>query len=163
MLTAPIGIGISAVITLIAIPLLAHAEPGQMMHMTVTGNVQVENPPIKMGIPVVSKDVCSPKEIDVRNLMTETSRNKDCAYSDYKQDGKTVTFRYTCTGATQLDGNGSFTMNNGGVYGTVHAKSNMRGQSSVVDMKYTGTSSGTVCEYTPPQASPTKSAPPKVK
>ncbi len=146
-----ICVSIAAVIVLIALPALAQAEPGQVMHMTVTGKVQVENPPIKMDIPVISKDVCSPKEIDVRNLMTETSRNKDCAYSDYKQVGTTVTFRYTCTGATQLDGDGSFTMDNGGVYGTVHAKSNMHGQATIVDMKYSGTSSGTACEYTPPK------------
>lgn len=152
MSNGSICMGITAVIALIAVPALASAEPGQMMHMTVTGKVQVENPPIKMDIPVISKDVCSPKEIDVRNLMTETSRNKDCAYSDYKQVGKTVTFRYTCTGTTQLDGNGSFTMDNGGVYGTVHAKSNTHGQATVVDMQYTGTTSGTTCEYTPPKA-----------
>ncbi|MEO5596861.1 MAG: DUF3617 family protein [Lysobacteraceae bacterium] len=152
MIASSIRMTFAAAIALIAVPALAHAEPGQMMHMSVTGKVQLEDPPIKMEIPAISKDVCSPKEIDVRHLMTETSRNMDCTYSDYKQEGKTVRFHMACAGSTQMDGDASFTMDNGGVHGTVHAKSNTHGQATVVDMQYTGITSGTACEYTPPKA-----------
>jgi hypothetical protein len=74
----------------VALPALAIAEPGDVMHMTINGHVQVSNPPIAMALPPIEKDVCSPKQVDVRHLMTETSRNKQCAYTNYKQVGNTV-------------------------------------------------------------------------
>ena len=44
----------------IAIPSLALADPGDMMHMSISGKVQVSNPPMSIAIPSINKDVCSP-------------------------------------------------------------------------------------------------------
>jgi len=138
--------------TLIAFPALALAEPGEMMHMTMSGTVRIANPPMSMAMPSISKDVCSPKQVDVRHLVTQTSRNKDCTYTNYKQDGNTVSFHYACTGDRQLDGDGSFTIQSGGVRGTIHANGNMHGQATTVDLTYEGTRSGASCDYTPPKS-----------
>ncbi|HTD29801.1 MAG TPA: DUF3617 family protein [Xanthomonadaceae bacterium] len=137
----------------IAIPSLALADPGDMMHMSISGKVQVSNPPMSIAIPSINKDVCSPKQVDVRTLVTETSRNKNCTYSNYKQDGNTISFHYACNGdKQQLDGDGSFTIQSGGVHGTIHANSSMHGQATTVDMTYEGSRTGASCEYTPPKA-----------
>ena len=136
---------------LIAVPALAVAEPGDMMHMTISGKVQIANPPMSVAVPSFSKDVCSPKVVDVRSLVNETSRNKNCTYTNYKQDGGTVSFHYSCNDKQQLDGDGSFTMDAGGVHGTIHANSSMHGQATTVDMNYQGTHTGASCDYTPPK------------
>ena len=150
-----IRLAAACVSALFAIPALAIAEPGEMMHVTMSGKVQIANPPVSMSMPSISKDVCSPKQIDVRPLVTQTSRNKDCAYSNYKQDGNTVSFHYACTGEKQqLDGDGNFTVQAGGVRGTIHANSSMHGQATTVDMTYEGTHTGASCEYTPPRSAP---------
>ncbi|HEV2608509.1 MAG TPA: DUF3617 family protein, partial [Xanthomonadaceae bacterium] len=126
-----------------------------MMHMTINGKVQISNPPMSMAIPSISKDVCSPKQVDVRSLVTQSSRNKDCSYTNYKQDGNTVSFHYACTGdKQQLDGDGSFTIQSGGVHGTIHANSSMHGQATIVDMTYEGTHTGATCDYTRPKSAP---------
>ena len=143
------------VCALIAVPAIAVAEPGDMMRMTINGKVQISNPQMSMAIPSISKDVCSPKQVDVRSLVTQSSRNKECAYTNYKQDGNTVSFHYACTGdKQQLDGDGSFTIQSGGVHGTIHANSSMHGQATVVDMTYEGSRTGASCEYTPPKSAP---------
>ncbi len=136
----------------IAVPALALAEPGDMMHMTISGKVQITNPPMSVAIPSISKDVCSPKAVDVRSLVNETSRNKNCTYTNYKQDGGTVSFHYACNGdKQQLDGDGSFTLDANGVHGTIHANSSMHGQATTVDMSYQGARTGASCDYTAPK------------
>ena len=149
-----------AALALIAVPCLAFADPGDMLHMEVSGKVQISNPPMSIAIPAISKDVCSPRQIDVRSLVTQSSRNKQCTYSNYKQDGNGVSFHYACTGdKQQLDGDGSFTIDAGGVHGTIHANSSMHGQATVVDMTYRGTRTGQACESTSPAASSPEASP----
>ena len=70
---------------LIALPMIAFADPGEMMHVTVSGKVQVSNPPMSMAIPAINKDVCTPKQLDIRSVVTDTSRHKNCTYSNYKR------------------------------------------------------------------------------
>ena len=142
----------ASALALLATASAAIAEPGDMMHMTISGKMQISEPAMAMAIPTFNKDVCSPKQVDVRNLMTETSRNKQCAYTNYKQVGNTVSFHYTCSGAQQLDGDGSFTIEGNGVQGTIHANGDMHGSKTVVDMRYEGTRTSTSCDYTPPKA-----------
>jgi len=149
-----IFVAVASVAAMIAIPGLAFADPGEMMHMTISGKIQISNPPMSMAIPTISKDVCSPKVVDVREIVTDTSRNKDCSYTNYKQDGNTVSFHYACTGDKQLEGEGSFTIQAGGISGTIHANSNMHGQAAVMDLTYAGSRTGTSCDYAPPHAAP---------
>ena len=145
----------ACVLALVAFPTLAIADTGDLVHMTISGKVQMTSPPMSIAIPSISRDVCSPKQIDVRALVNQTSRNKNCTYSNYSQVGGTVSFHYVCTDEKmQLDGDGSFTVTATGVQGTIHANSSMHGQATVVDMTYEGTRTGGSCDYTPPKTSP---------
>jgi hypothetical protein len=145
----------ACVLALVALPTLALADPGDLVHMTISGKVQIANPPMSVAIPSISRDVCSPKQIDVRALVNETSRNKNCVYTNYAQVGTTVSFHYACSSdKTQLDGDGSFTLGANGVHGTIHANSSAHGQATVLDMTYEGTRTGGSCDYTPPKTAP---------
>ena len=139
---------------MIAFPMIALAEPGEMMHVSISGKVQMSDPPMTTSIPAIDRDVCSPKQVDVRHLMNETSHNKNCSYTNYKQIGDSVSFHYACTGEQQLDGDGTFTVEGGSMHGKVHAKMDMHGMQMVTDMTYTGTRTGATCQYTPPKSNP---------
>ncbi len=133
-------------IALSAAPLLAHAEPGNRMKMTISMKMQMPG----MDMPASShtmQSCVSAKKPDPRQMM---QKNKDCTTSDYKEVGDTVSFHMACTGPMPMNGAMTFRIAaDGGVHGTTHMTSTTEGQAMVMDTTYEGQRIG-ACEYTPP-------------
>jgi hypothetical protein len=138
--------------TLVVVPALAIAEPGDMLHMVITKNVQLAAAP---GAPpiILRKDVCLSKEHDPRELSRIAQRDVVCTISNYKQvfdqDGNSTKFHETCSGPTQ--GNASFTMELGGVHGQIHVDGKLNGQTVSIDTTIDGAVTGR-CDFKPPRA-----------
>ncbi|MBS0193288.1 MAG: DUF3617 family protein [Proteobacteria bacterium] len=135
-----------------ALPAVALAEPGVMMHTTISTHVQMTDPPMSMNTPTVSVDACAPSHIDVRDVIAHSGDNRQCSFSEFKPTAGGATYHYTCDGKHgHIEGDATFTMSAGGYHGKTHGTSNMSGHAMTVDATYSGTPTGTTCEYTPPK------------
>jgi hypothetical protein len=142
-------------LTTIAIPALALAEPGDMMHMTVGIKMQMANAPVNIPAQSFSKDICVSKQHDARDVVAQSQRNKNCSVSNYKMTASGGGFHYVCTGNMQLEGDGSFAMTaGGGAHVTISTAGNVHGQPVSANFTIDTTPTGAACEYTPPAAAP---------
>ncbi len=140
-----------SVLALIATPLLAQTEPGNLMKVTVTSKMQMPGM-ANMPARTSSETVCtSVKKPDPRQLM---KKNKNCTVSNYQQAGGTISYHMACTGRMQMSGDGKFEMLSGGnVRGQIqmHMANSAGGRTMSMKMSYDGQRIGS-CEYTPPKA-----------
>jgi hypothetical protein len=136
----------------IMIPAIALADPGIMVHSTVT--VKTTNSPIPMPPRTMTKDQCAPTHHpDVRTLATHGGRNQNCSFPNYKDDGNTISFHMTCSGTPSIEADGHFTYKaDGSVNGATHGVANVAGQTMTVDTSYEQTPTGASCDYTGPKA-----------
>jgi hypothetical protein len=144
----------ASLLAVAAIPALAVAEPGDMMHMTASIKIQVANAPVNIPAQAFNRDICVSKQHDVRDVVKQSQRNKACTVSGYKLSGMSGSFHYACSGAMQVAGDGSFTAKaDGGSHVTISAAGNANGQAMQMNMTFDTTPAGATCDYTPP-ASP---------
>jgi hypothetical protein len=140
-------------LALVALPALAIAEPGDMMHMTASIQMQISSTKVNIPPQSFSKDICVSKQHDARDIVTQSQRNKTCVVSDYKFAGTSGTFRYVCSGEMQLQGDGSFQIKSGGgSHVAINTSGNVHGQPMSMSLTFEATPSGASCDYTPPAA-----------
>lgn len=127
------------------VPTLAHAEPGNLIKMTVSVKMQLPG----INVPARShtmQSCASTKKPDARKMVQKA---KGCTTSGYKEVGDTVSFRMECTEPMAMKGDTTFTMAaDGGVRGTTHMTSAIEGKAMVIDTTYEGQRIG-ACDYTP--------------
>ena len=133
---------------LITLPALAFAEPGDMMHMTVTS--QINMPGMQMAPHAHSSDVCTSRQHDARELAkSSSSRPRDCTYTNYKASAGSASFHMTCTGETPMEGDGDFKFSAAGSQGKIHMTMQNDGHPMTMDVSIDARRTG-ACEYTPP-------------
>jgi len=129
---------------LLATTALAQSDSGNMMKMTVTMKMQV---PGAGDLPArtTTQDVCASRDHDMRAMLQQ---QQDCVVSDYRQLGSVISYHLACGGnPPRMTGDARFELLPGGdIHGSVHANSNIGGQSVVMDMTYAGQRTGS-CDY----------------
>ena len=122
-------------------------EPGSMMKMSTTVHMQMAGLPA-MPTTTHTSEVCSPAKLpDPEQWM---QHRKDCAVSNVRHSGGTVSYHMQCSGAMSMSGDGKFHMSaNGDVHGSFHMVGLERGHSITLDSQIEGERVG-ACDYTPP-------------
>jgi hypothetical protein len=139
---------------LIAAPALAAAEPGDMMHMSVTSQVSMANAPVAIPPQTHSNDVCMSHKHDARDMARmSSSRPRECTYSNYKVSKNSASFHMSCAGDQPMEGDATFGATAAGSHGTMHMNMQNQGQPMTVDVTIDATRTGT-CDYTPPPPPP---------
>lgn len=133
---------------MLTVPLLAAAEPGDMMHVTTTMKMTIKGGPGEMPAHTSTVEFCTSKQHDPRDLVKNSGSQKDCAITAFNQVGTTTTFHEVCTGQMQMSGDASFTARPGGVDGSMHFTGDAGGRAMTMDMSYAATRTGD-CDYTP--------------
>ena len=126
---------------LLALPALA-AGPQKAGNWQTTIEVDIPGMPMKM--PPVTTTVCLTKE-DVetpQKSLPKASRDSNCAVSDYKTEGNTVSWKVKCEGKTPMTGSGEMTFDGDSYTGSMHLK---MAEDREMSMKYSGKWLGT-CE-----------------
>lgn len=150
LLFAAAGLGAAA---MIAVPLIAAAASGKLMHMTMHMTM---NMPGMGGAPrTFEKTVCMPTgKFDPQAIQNATRHNQDmqCHAANVAWSGKDIRYDMVCTGranvtvhaTAHVDGDDAFS-------GKSHMTMTMPGggQSMTMDEEYTGKRVGS-CDYTPP-------------
>lgn len=138
----------SCALALIALPALALAEPGDMMHFNVTS--QVNMPGMAMPPRVSSHDVCMSHKHDARDLAkSSSSHQRDCAITSYKVGTGSANFHMSCSGDHSMEGDASFKTTAAGSHGSMHMTMQNQGHPLTMDVTIDATRTGT-CDYTPP-------------
>ena len=139
---------------LIAAPALAAAEPGDMMHMTVTSQPRSADPSAPIPGQTHSIDKCVPHKHDARDLAnSSSSRPRVCTYTNYKVNAGSESFHMSCSGDQPLESDATFKRTAAGMHGTLAMMVQSQGQSIQVDVTIDATKTGT-CDYTPPTPPP---------
>ena len=133
-----------------AVALSLHAQTagnGRLMKLTVTTTMQMQG----MSIPAhnTMHEVCvAPGPFDPRRL-ANADKGSDCAISNYRQNGKTITYHVACTRPQPVSSDGTFHQRGGGDFdGDMHTTMSVAGHEATVDTHYVGTQVG-ACSYTP--------------
>ena len=123
---------------------LAQSGSGNMMTMTVTMKMQVSGAG-DLPARTTTQEVCTSTDHDMRAMLQHQQK---CAVSDYRQLGSVVSYHLVCGGnPPTMTGDARFELlPNDDIRGSVHANSNMGGQSVVMDMTYAGRRTGS-CDY----------------
>lgn len=131
---------------LMALP--AMAANGNLMQLTIK---VVENMAGMASMPAqtVTRKICMGTEkFDPQEMLRQQS-GTDCKISNYKMDGKVITFDESCTKPAAVTAHGEFHLGDGPNFtGTMHTEMNAAGHAITVDSSYTGERVG-ACEYTP--------------
>ncbi len=138
-------------IAMLAIPAIAVAGSGDMMHVTTTNTFQMAGVRAKQA-KTTTTDVCVSKRHDPREI---TRRSKDCALVGYTEIGDTISFHKTCaTADTQMSGDAKFTMKPAGaMHGSMHMVGTIHGKETTLDVTYDATRTG-ACDYVAPRTTP---------
>jgi hypothetical protein len=136
----------------ITMPAIALADPGIMVHSTVT--ISMAGAPVTMPPRTITKDQCAPTQHpDVRALVQRGGRNQNCTFPNYKDEGNAISFHMSCSGNPPIEADAHFTYKgDGNVSGSTHAETNMGGQKMTVETTYAQTPTGASCDYTAPAA-----------
>lgn len=139
----------AALLSLLALPALALADPGVMMHMN--SSVKMQMPGMAMPPQAYSQEICVPEHHDVRDAMQHSRRNKDCTISNYQITAAGGSFHYVCGGQMPMQGDAHFTpRSDGGAQVTIDMSGDMHGQPMTMQMHIDTTPTGASCSYTPP-------------
>lgn len=141
----------ACLLALSAVPSMALADPGAMMH--VTSVVKVQMPGMAMNMPPHSDtmDVCVPKHHDVRDVMNHSRHHQECSISAFNLSPSGGGFHYSCGGEMPMSGDAHFTQNaDGGSHVTLNMAGNAHGQAMAMDMTVDSTPTGAACNYAPP-------------
>lgn len=132
-------------LALFAAPAFAQSEPGNQMQLTNTIKVQMGG--TSMPARTTTTQTCvSAKKPDPREMLKQ---QKECAISNYRQLGDTVSYRLTCTGEMTMVSDATFHFQaDGGMHGTVHSEGGVEGRKMVTDVSIDGKRIGS-CQYTP--------------
>jgi len=124
------------------------ATQGRLMKLTVTTTLHMQG--MSMPPRTVSREVCTaPGKFDPRQL-ANAQKGSDCAVSDYRQRGSTITFHVACTRPEHVDSDGTFhQLADGGFNGKMHTTASVAGHATTIDTAYVGRHVGS-CPYTPP-------------
>jgi hypothetical protein len=124
------------------------AGSGQLMDLTIhvkeTMAGMAPMPPRTL-----QKKICTqPGQFDPQAFVAAQSKS-DCKITNYKRDGKTVTFDEVCTAPMAVTSHGVFHLADGQDFtGTMHTAFSAAGRAVTVDTDYTGKQDGS-CDYQP--------------
>lgn len=140
-------------LALASVPALALAEPGQMLHVTSSMKMHMDNMPMAIPPRVVDTTVCVARQHDVRDVVQRAHdpHHGDCTISDYKFSDSGGSFRYACTGRMPMTGTGAFTATaGGGSHVSIDMNSSGGEHPMAMTMTIDSTPTGATCDYTPP-------------
>lgn len=142
-----IQLGSLCALALIATPLLANSQAGNLMKLTVSSSMQIPGM-AKLPPHTFTKEVCtSVSKPDPRQLLKQS---KQCVISNYHQTGSTITYHMNCSGRMAMSGDGSFQQLPGGhVTGEMRMTSQVGQQTMTMQTRYHGERLKS-CVYTPP-------------
>lgn len=131
-------------LVLLATSAWAQSGSGNMVKVDITMKMQLPGA-ADMPAQMITQDVCMSSDPDMRAMLQQ---QKDCAVSGYRKVGNVVHYHVACGGnPPTMAGDARFELLPGGnINGSLHANSNMGGQSVVVDMTYAGVRTGS-CDY----------------
>jgi hypothetical protein len=149
-LSALLGAGLMT-FAMSAEPVWAAGTAGNLMQLTIQAVEHMAGMPV-MPPHTVSQKVCmSAKRFDPEQMLRKQSQT-DCKITNYKMNGKVITFDETCTQPAAITSHGEFHLGDGPNFtGTMHTEMSMEGHAITVDTSYTGERVGS-CTYTPKAA-----------
>ncbi|MGH8114725.1 MAG: DUF3617 domain-containing protein [Rhodanobacteraceae bacterium] len=131
---------------LVAMP--AVAANGNLMQLTIK---VVENMAgmAQMPAQTITRKICMAAGRFDPQAMLRAQSGSDCKISNYKMNGKVITFDEGCTRPAAVTAHGEFHLGNGPNFtGTMHTEMNAAGHAISVDSSYVGERIG-ACEPTP--------------
>lgn len=151
LLFAVAGLGAAV---MIAVPLIAAAASGKLMHMTIHATM---NMPGMGTMPrTVEHTVCMPVgKFDPQSIERATSHNKDmqCHAANVAWSGKDIRYDMVCTGRANVTMHATAHVDSEDAFsGKSHMTMTTEGQAMTMDEDYVAKRVGS-CDYTPPASS----------
>lgn len=128
----------------------ASAEPGDMVSVKITINVEDIQTSRTVPPRTVDVEICMEKDHDVRVFSAPSKQKASCEIRDYQVSESMVTFQESCDfGSAKKESAAMFEMRPDGFYGTIRTELEIDGQISMItDSSYEGTVTGE-CDYSP--------------